>query len=526
MHRRFRPTLTLFVFLLPVLAAALPQAPPPPPPDRPTGLRSPTVVLDGRELPVPVSVGPGGPMVELQALARELGGELTAGELGAGYTLKIDDVEVVLGLGSAIVTVGDKIVSLTQPPAEGPNGPRVPVDFLRKTWGELLGYTFDWRPETARLAISRRSARELSVSVDVVHLQGVTTVVLQFPEPPRYRIEQVPGGLAIQMQSDRLRAPASPLQVDDPLVQGVTVDPRQIRISLLPGSEVESYVLEDPFRVVFDIHQSTEVEVPTSPTRRRREEDLPGIRTIVIDPGHGGTETGAIGPSGVVEKDLTLQLAAELEQELERRLGVRVVLTRNEDANLPHETRTAIANQNKADLFISLHLNSALGSGAHGAETYFLSLQATDSRAEAAAAAENPARMGAAAPADAEDPDLRDLQLILWDLAQTHHLGESQRFATMVQRELNETLQLRDRGVKQAPFLVLMGAAMPAVLVELGFLSNPDEEAKLQDPGYRSRLVDSLTRAVARYKSFVENRALPAAPAAPAGQPGNPGNPP
>jgi N-acetylmuramoyl-L-alanine amidase len=201
-----------------------------------------------------------------------------------------------------------------------------------------------------------------------------------------------------------------------------------------------------------------------APTRRRND----GIRTIVIDPGHGGSNIGTEGPAGTLEKELTLQLARTLRSHLQRRLPVRVVLTRNEDAELPLDTRVAVANQQKADLFISLHLNSSPGHGAQGAETYFLNLVASDERAAQAARSENAAG----------DP-LTDLQLILWDLAQSHHMAESQRFAGLIQEELNEALELRNRGVKQAPFRVLMGAAMPAVLVELGFLSNPREEERL-----------------------------------------------
>ncbi|RPH56343.1 N-acetylmuramoyl-L-alanine amidase [bacterium] len=316
------------------------------------------------------------------------------------------------------------------------------------------------------------------------------------------------------MLADRLTPPTPPVEVQDPLVQGVSIDPQKVLVQLAPGAETESYILENPFRLVFDVHRPASVE--TAPTTRvlKPEERVRGVRTIVIDPGHGGTETGAIGPSGITEKELTLTLARDLEARLESTMPVRVVLTRNEDANLPHDTRTSIANQNKADLFISLHLNSSLGSGAHGAETYFLSTDASDPRAARAAAEEN-LSPGAAG----EIPE--DLQFILWDLAQTHHLTESQRFAGMVQAELNQALQLRDRGVKQAPFRVLKGAAMPAVLVELGFLNNPDEEKKLQDAAYRGELIGALARAVQRYKALVENRELPR-PAAQQ-QPASPG---
>ena len=188
-----------------------------------------------------------------------------------------------------------------------------------------------------------------------------------------------------------------------------------------------------------------------------------------------------------MEKELTLTLARDLEARLEQ-AGIRAVLTRNEDANLPHDNRTSIANQNKGDLFISIHLNSSLGSGAYGTETYFLSTEATDARAARAASSENVD--GTPAP-EGMDPGsqqaMEDLQLILWDLAQSHHLAESQRFANLIQGELNQTLQLRDRGVKQAPFRVLRGAAMPAVLVELGFLSNPDEEKNSRTPSTGAR---------------------------------------
>ncbi|HSN86075.1 MAG TPA: N-acetylmuramoyl-L-alanine amidase, partial [Thermoanaerobaculia bacterium] len=375
-----------------------------------------------------------------------------------------------------------------------------------------LGYSFDWRPEASRLLIGRRGERELSVMTDVVHQQGITTVVLQFAEVPRYRLERQPGVVTVQMVTDRLAVPFQQARVVDPLVQDVSIAPQQIRVQVVPGTEVESYVLENPYRLVLDVHQPSSVEVPSATAERPQLP--PGIRTIVIDPGHGGTETGAIGPSGIQEKELTLILARDLEARLEQ-LGIRVILTRNEDGNLPHDNRTAIANQNQADLFISIHLNSSLGSGAHGAETYFLSTEASDARAAQAAASEN--SEPAAAPN--QDPGaqqaMEDLELILWDLSQTHHLAESQRFANLVQGELNQALQLRDRGVKQAPFRVLKGATMPAVLVELGFLSNPDEEKKLQDPEYRGALIGSLARAVQRYKAMVENRPDPTVTPAP-----------
>jgi N-acetylmuramoyl-L-alanine amidase len=507
--------LATLLLALPFLLAAQigrPEAPP----------RGPAVMLDGRELAVPVTITPGGPLFALRPLVDSLGGQLSGEDTGESFNLKIEATEVVTGIGNAIITVGEEIVSLSQPPVRGQGGPQVPLDFLRKTYGTVSGYSFDWRPEDSRLIISRRESREIKVMLDVVHLQGMTTVVLQFPETPRYRLNQQPGVVEVQLLADRL-APPVRKKVEDSLVQDVTFLPQQVRIQLVPDAEVESYLLDNPFRLVFDVHRKSAAPVPIGPSAAAF--DLrSSTRTIVIDPGHGGTETGAIGPGGIAEKELTLVLARDLEARLTQRLPVRVVLTRTDDAKLPLDNRTAVANQNKADLFISIHLNSSLGSGAHGAETYFLSSQASDTRAESAAATENVGGAPAAGDAGQEN---QDLQMLLWDLAQSHHLAESQRFAGLVQAELNQALELKDRGVKQAPFRVLMGAAMPAVLVELGFISNPDEEAKLQNPAYRANLVEALVRAIGRYLEppQADRRTTPPLPPTQGAVRSNPGSP-
>lgn len=446
-----------------------------------------------------------GPLVSLEPLVRALGGRMER-SLGAGRKLEIEGVRFLFGPGTDSLIRDEEILSLSQKPAATPGGLLVPLDFLEMTFGQLQGYRFAWDEGSETLTVQRPEFGEISVSTDVVHLQGVSTVVLRLPQQPRYRIQDRPGGVGVELRgvavapSDRGReAP------DDPLVRSVEVDTSRIRIDLAAGTEASSYTLENPFRLVFDVHRSRTASRPDSGPDERLEPPTPqeGIQTIVIDPGHGGGEVGAVGPSGAEEKDLTLTLARALKSRLESRLPVKVVLTRTDDAHMSLDTRTAVANQNKADLFLSIHLNAAAGAAARGAETYFLSLQASDARAAEAAAAENRVALGGG---DGEEDPLYDLQLILWDLAQSHYLTESQAVARLIQEELNGALGLRDRGVKQAPFRVLMGAAMPAVLVELGFLSNPQEEERLLDPSYRSELVGALVRAVTRYRSQVESR--------------------
>ena len=507
---------------LPAVAAA-PQAPgqaPPPVATQPPAVGqtaapapAPTLAPGVPMMVTPIAVSDAGPLFLVEPLAAALGAELRPAEGGEGWVLAVAGKEVVFGPGSDVAVLDHDVVRLTQAPQQSDAGVAVPLDFLRVTFGDQLGYTFAWDAGNGQLTVRRRSAEELTVSVDVVDVQGLTTVVFQFSAPPRYRVVDAPGGLDVLLLGDRLGS-APDWRQRDPLVAGIEFGRDRIHLDLAPGAAADNYVLEKPFRLVFDVHRAPAPATPSvTPAAPPRESE--GVRTIVIDPGHGGNETGAVGPGGTQEKDLTLILAQGLKAALERRLPVRVLLTRGEDAYLPLDTRAAIANQNKADLFISLHLNSVAGNGtkAHGAETYFLSMQASDARAAQSAELENQAGDAGAAGEGGGDP-LHDLQLILWDLAQSHYLAESQRLATLIQEELNGALDLRDRGVKQAPFLVLMGAAMPAVLVELGFLSNPDEERKLEDAGYRADLIAALVRAVARYKAEIDARAAGATPAA------------
>ncbi len=220
-----------------------------------------------------------------------------------------------------------------------------------------------------------------------------------------------------------------------------------------------------------------------------------GFRVVVIDPGHGGAEVGAVGATGLMEKNVVLDISKRLGQLLEEQLGLEVYLTRDQDIYKEKEDRTALANNVKANVFLSIHANSYRGRGVHGAETFFLSDQATDDDARRLAAIENNA-MGLEGPTGSDS----NLQMLLWDMAQTTHLRESSVLAEMVQSNMNSLGGTTDRGIKQAPFVVLKGANMPAVLVEVGFLSNPDEERLLADAAYRQQVANMLFQSLNRYR--------------------------
>ena len=256
---------------------------------------------------------------------------------------------------------------------------------------------------------------------------------------------------------------------------------------------VDTFELKNPTRLVVDLQGTRTAKAAPAPAAPQKS-----LPVIVLDPGHGGVEVGALGPAGLQEKDLTLDLARRLKVLLERQ-GVTVVLTRDEDRVLPLDDRTAIANHNRAILFISIHLNASKRKSAIGAETYFLATAATDAEARTLAGLENRAYEApdTAAAASSTTPPDHGLELILWDLAQNSFLVESSKLAEAIQAELNTATGVRDRGVRQAPFRVLMGATMPALLIEAGFISNPEEEARFKDDAYKDKVAEAIARAVA-----------------------------
>lgn len=456
-----------------------------------------TVQMEGRRWAVPYSVTSLGPVFALRPMVDRLGGRLEIGPLGDSHELELGGSTFLFGPGSSVVTIGEEIVPISQPPVAAIEGLQLPLDLLRRIYTDVAGYELDWDPGAKTLTIGEQVLQQVPVSVDVVHLSGVTTVVLQFAARPRYEVTRAGRQVRVSLIGDQALLQGRPAE-RSPLLERIDVASEEIVLQLAPGVAADDYTLEAPFRLVFELYPGGEQATAAAPTFQRPADD--GREVIVLDPGHGGSDTGAIGPAGTQEKDVTLRLARLLAEGLRRRLPVRVELTRDEDAELPLATRSALANQAKADLFLSIHLNSARGSAARGTETYFLSLEASDERAAQAAEDANRAAGGRADP-------LTDLQLILWDMAQSRHLAASQALGNLIQEELNQTLSLRDRGVKQAPFSVLMGAAMPAVLVELGFLSNPEEEQRLLDPEYERQLTDALVRAVARFRSRREGTA-------------------
>ncbi|HKO17831.1 MAG TPA: N-acetylmuramoyl-L-alanine amidase, partial [Acidobacteriaceae bacterium] len=218
------------------------------------------------------------------------------------------------------------------------------------------------------------------------------------------------------------------------------------------------------------------------------------IGRIVIDAGHGGHDSGTLGVDGIEEKDVVLDVALRLGKILHDRLGADIIYTRSDDTFIPLETRTAIANKAQADLFLSIHANSSPDPSARGVETYYLNFT-SDPTALDVAARENAV----------SDQSIHQLSDLVKKIALKDKISESREFAADVEGSLYSGLQkgnegLKNRGVKKAPFVVLIGANMPSILAEISFITNPKDGTQLRDPEYRQRVAESLYRGVARYE--------------------------
>jgi N-acetylmuramoyl-L-alanine amidase len=228
------------------------------------------------------------------------------------------------------------------------------------------------------------------------------------------------------------------------------------------------------------------------------------IGRIVIDPGHGGHDSGTLGADGIEEKDVVLDVALRLGKLLSERLGAQIIYTRSDDTFIPLETRTAIANKAQADLFLSIHANSSPDASARGVETYYLNFTSSPDALETAA------RENAVS-----DQSIHQLSDLVKKIALKDKIEESREFAGDVQQGLYGGLQkgnagLKDRGVKKAPFVVLIGANMPSILAEISFVTNKKDARQLQEPEYRERVAESLYKGVAKYAGGLSGMRPPA----------------
>lgn len=479
-----------------------------------------TLIVGGQIYTLPFQTVSGNDFLPLSTISEIFRFSVQRDPVSEDLAMNIGRSRVGLSLRQPFASLDNRLMPLDAAPLQTEGEVWVSADFIEVAVGPALQEPV--RVDRDRRQIDVGGEKPLRVYMRSASRESGTRLTFEFSRKVAYSLREARRKIYLTFDTTSLQAPFEIEEIDSKVVR---------RVKLLRSDREKGFVIElsrhfgtydlkeisSPPSLVVELRRRgyedtlmafepepsprPSYKAPSAPSRterivpRRREREKDPRPVIVLDAGHGGEEKGALGPSGLTEKDVTLDVAQRLRTRMESD-GVRVVLTRNRDETLPLAERTALANHHQADLFVSIHVNASRRQDAKGAETYYLSYKATDAESEALAILENAADGLGGQPLPGAD-----LDLVLWDMAQAAHLRGSSRLAEMVQGELNSLLSLRNRGVKQAPFRVLMGANMPAILIEVGFITNPDEEEKLRSPAYRESLAQAISQSIERFRT-------------------------
>ncbi|HSL24616.1 MAG TPA: N-acetylmuramoyl-L-alanine amidase [Vicinamibacterales bacterium] len=446
-------------------------------------------------------------MFALEELGRVFGLTWREDQVAGGLvvTAAPKNQSVVLSLSQGLASVSGRLFSLPAPPARDGRAWYLPVDFVARVLPAIAAQRVELRKPSRLIVLG--DLRVPRVAARHEPLGALARVTFDVAPATPHTVSQEAGRIVLRFEADALDA-TLPGAVNGEIVAAVRPGETPTAIAIDPGPRFSSFRTSDvpgaagSVRVIVEAmaqSATTPAPSPATPTEPPPLLDLPapgGLRTIVIDAGHGGDEEGARGPNGALEKQITLAVARRLKAALEARLGVRALLTRDADRTVSLDERAALANNNKADLFISLHVNASVRPAASGAEVFYLSLD--DYGAEAARASHPESEL-----LPVFGGGTRDIQLILWEMAQARYIEQSAVLAQIVEAELRERVPMGTRAIQQAPFRVLVGANMPAVLIELGFITNPQQERALTSEAFQQQVVQALVASIVRYRDSV-----------------------
>ncbi|HET9359271.1 MAG TPA: N-acetylmuramoyl-L-alanine amidase, partial [Vicinamibacterales bacterium] len=487
------------------------------------------VTREGRR-PVPTIVQGGRELVALDDLDSLFGVSFREDALAGGVTVSYRGRTIVASANRPMVSADGRVVTLSSPVVRSGRRWLVPIDFL----SSALATIYDRRIELRR--VSRL------VVVGDVRLPRVSAVIASAGPPTRAEVEIAPaapavvavepGRLVVRIDADGLDLATLPGGAglierirpgDQPNTVAVLLDDAagQARASVATANNVT--------RVVIEVPAASESRVPSpdpgvpsldgardalSDSRRANPDPRSPIpdprspasrawQTIAIDPGHGGDDVGVRGARGAEEKQLTLDVARRLRAMVEARLGLRVILTRDDDRALSLDERAAVANNGKANLLISLHVNGSRGPVSSGAEVFHLQLDRESAEVVRAAT-----REGVVLPSLGGGQ--RRLDLVPWDLAQARYLDDSARLAEVLQEELQrQQVPMSEHPLRQAPLRLLAAANMPAALVEVAYLTNPQQEARLGTDEFKAAIAQAIFTGIVRFRAWSEEPRRP-----------------
>ena len=466
----------------------------------PTAAPYTVITREGRR-PLPARSINGQEMFAVDDLSRIFSFAVREDPIAGGLTMSVRGQSIVVSPGQDIVSVAGRLVSLPSAPARDGRAWFVPVDFVSRVLAPVAGTPIELRKPSRLILFGEIKLPRLAVRIEPAG--AIARVTIDVAPATPHTVVQDTNRLLVRFEADALDATVPPTTMAD-LVAGLRIDaPATLVVDLGPRfasfRSTEQPGASGASRILLEIvARTSDTAPPPSPPTTDAPPLLdltpPGtLRSVVIDPGHGGGEDGARGAAGNLEKTVTLNIGRRLKASLEARLGVRVILTRDGDGTVGLDERAAVANNNKADLFISLHANASVRPTATGAEVFYLSL--AEYGEEAIRAASGP---GESLPVFGGGS--RDIEVVQWQLAQARHINQSLALAQLVEASLRTRVTMSPRALQPAPFRVLVGANMPAVLVELGFMTNPEQERQLTSDAYQASIVEALVEAVVRFR--------------------------
>jgi N-acetylmuramoyl-L-alanine amidase len=429
--------------------------------------------------------------------------------------LGINQTRFTFTVDTRVVVIDGEPVMLRTPVLYDAGFVMIPMEFVLDVAPPYTTNALAWEAGERTLSVERIGYNVSRLDFTITADRSTATIELE--EPLVHHADtNTPGLIRLKIYGGRLDEKAFTVREPRGMFNEVRVEQTDSDVFLY--FDVKKYAErvrvereDSPPRIHVVLEKGDLPEIPEPDFAGRKSEEIVGwrsaepkrleIKTVIIDPGHGGKDYGKVGVTGTLEKDVNLEIARRIRERLEQELGVKTVLTREDDRLLSLTQRTEIANQMDGDLFISIHCNSWFSEETGGFEAYFLSPAKTDYD-RAVAAAENAADEFANVKSDAGN----DIQFILWDVVQNEFINESSHFAELVQKAMSDRLEVRNRGVKQAGFTVLQGARMPAVLIETAFLSNPGEEKLLLTESFREQVTDGILEAVRRFRERFEQR--------------------
>ena len=483
-----------------VVGVSAAQAPAPPPY---------TIVTRSGRQPLAVRVVNGQEMFALDDLARLFNLTVREDALAGGITVSAPAGQtIVMTPQQPLASIGGRMISLPAPPVREGRSWLVPVDFVARALAPMSPQRIELRKPSRLLLVG--DVRLPRVAARGEALGPMTRVIVDVAPATPHTVSQDGPRLLLRFDAEGLDLADVRITPND-VLQGIHPGDSPSILVFDLGPRFASYRVSDQpppapaaGRILVELLAQTET-APGAPAGTPPAAqppggepppllDLPsggGLHTIVIDPGHGGDDAGAKGSGGTLEKNVALAMSRKLKAALEARLGVRVLLTRDGDQNVNIDQRAAVANNNKAELFLSIHANASVRPSAAGAEVFSLDASADVSRGAQGTPESLPVLGGGN----------RDIEVIPWETAQARYLDQSASLAHTLESALRERIAMSPRSVMQAPLRVLVGANMPAALVETGFLSNPAQEKQLAGDDFQNTIVQALVDGIVRFRA-------------------------